>query len=52
MTLTGDVRITNGQNQFNGERAEVNVATGVSTLQGGGDGKVKSLIMPSSDGTQ
>jgi lipopolysaccharide export system protein LptA len=50
MTLTGDVRITNGQNQFNGERAEVNVATGVSTLQG--DGKVKSLIMPSSDGTQ
>jgi lipopolysaccharide export system protein LptA len=52
MTLTGDVRITNGQNQFNGERAEVNVATGVSTLQGGGDGKVKSLIMPSSDGSQ
>jgi lipopolysaccharide export system protein LptA len=50
MTLTGDVRITNGQNQFNGERAEVNVATGVSTLTGGGDGKVKSLIMPSSSG--
>jgi lipopolysaccharide export system protein LptA len=52
MTLTGDVRITNGQNQFNGERAEVNVATGVSTLQGGGDGKVKSLIMPSAGSTQ
>jgi len=51
MTLTGDVRITNGQNQFNGERAEVNVATGVSTLTGGGDGKVKSLIMPSSSGS-
>jgi lipopolysaccharide export system protein LptA len=52
MTLTGDVRITNGQNQFNGEQAEVNVATGVSTLRGGGDGKVKSLIMPTSSGTQ
>jgi lipopolysaccharide export system protein LptA len=52
MTLTGDVRITNGDNQFNGESAEVNVATGVSTLRGGGDGKVKSLIMPASSGSQ
>lgn len=52
MTLTDDVRITQGDNQFNGERAEVNVATGVSTLQAGSDGKVKSLIMPSSGGTQ
>jgi lipopolysaccharide export system protein LptA len=52
MTLTDDVRITQGENQFNGERAEVNVATGVSTLQAGSDGKVKSLIMPSSGGTQ
>jgi len=51
MTLIGDVRITNGQNQFNGERAEVNVATGVSTLHGNGDGKVKSLIMPAAAGT-
>jgi lipopolysaccharide export system protein LptA len=52
MTLTDDVRITQGENQFNGERAEVNVATGVSTLQAGSNGKVKSLIMPSSGGTQ
>jgi len=51
MTLTGDVRITNGDNQFNGDSAEVNVATGVSTLRGDGDGKVKSLIMPASSGT-
>lgn len=51
MTLTGDVRITNGQNQFNGEYAEVNVTTGVSTLRGGGDGKVKSLIMPAASGS-
>jgi lipopolysaccharide export system protein LptA len=52
MTLSGDVRITNGQNQFNGENAEINVATGVSTLTGGSDGKVKSLIMPASSGSQ
>src|SRR5262245_23897795 len=51
MTLTGDVRITNGQNQFNGESAEVNVATGVSTLRAGSDGKVKSLIMPAAAGS-
>jgi lipopolysaccharide export system protein LptA len=50
ITLTGDVKITNGQNQFNGEYAEMDVNTGVSRLLGspGGTGKVKSLIMPSS----
>jgi len=50
MTLTGDVKVTNGQNQFNGEFAELNVQTGVSRLVGApaGSGKVKSLIMPSS----
>ncbi len=34
--LTGNVRITRGQNQLNGERAEVNMNTGVSKLTGGG----------------
>jgi lipopolysaccharide export system protein LptA len=50
MTLSGDVKVTNAGNQFNGEYAEVNVKTGVSRLLGnpGGTGKVKSLIMPSS----
>ncbi|HTO80719.1 MAG TPA: LptA/OstA family protein [Methylomirabilota bacterium] len=50
MTLTGNVKVTNGQNQFNGEHAEVDVKSGVSRLVGGSDGtgKVKSLIMPSS----
>jgi lipopolysaccharide export system protein LptA len=50
ITLTGDVKITNGQNQFNGEYAEMDVNTGVSRLLGspGGTGKVKSLVMPSS----
>jgi len=53
MTLTGNVKVTNGQNQFNGEFAEVNVQTGVSRLSGGsnGSGKVKSLILPSSSST-
>jgi lipopolysaccharide export system protein LptA len=51
MTLAGDVRITSGDNQFNGEFAEVNVATGVSRLLGGGDGRVQSLIAPSAGET-
>jgi lipopolysaccharide export system protein LptA len=50
MTLSGNVKVTNGQNQFNGEYAEVNTETGVSRLLGAtnGSGKVKSLILPSS----
>lgn len=54
MTLSGDVKVTNAGNQFNGEFAEVNVKTGVSRLLGGasGSGKVKSLIMPSSEPSQ
>lgn len=54
MTLSGNVKVTNGGNQFNGEYAEVNVKTGVSRLLGtpGGTGKVKSLIMPSSQPAQ
>ncbi|MGH6960638.1 MAG: LptA/OstA family protein [Dongiaceae bacterium] len=52
MTLNGDVKITNGQNQFNGEVAEVNFDTGISKLLGSpsGTGRVKSLIMPSASG--
>jgi lipopolysaccharide export system protein LptA len=54
MTLSGNVKVTNGGNQFNGEFAEVNVRTGVSRLLGSasGSGKVKSLIMPSSEPSQ
>jgi lipopolysaccharide export system protein LptA len=54
MTLSGDVKVTNAGNQFNGEFAEVNVKTGVSRLLGSADGsgKVKSLIMPSSEPSQ
>jgi lipopolysaccharide export system protein LptA len=54
MTLSGNVKVTNAGNQFNGEYAEVNVKTGVSRLLGNpsGTGKVKSLIMPSSQPAQ
>lgn len=57
-TLTGDVRLTRGDNQLNGDRAEVNMKTGVSKLLAG-DGRpvagqtnpaqgrrVRVLIMP------
>jgi lipopolysaccharide export system protein LptA len=54
MTLSGNVKVTNAGNQFNGEYAEVNVKTGVSRLLGSasGSGTVKSLIMPSSQPPQ
>ncbi|MDE1149292.1 MAG: LptA/OstA family protein [Azospirillaceae bacterium] len=47
--LTGDVKLTQGQNQVNGHRAEVNNATGVSrmlpddTVKGG---RVHSVLVP------
>jgi lipopolysaccharide export system protein LptA len=52
-TLTGGVKITRGQNQLNGERAEVNLRTGVSRLMGNPsasgaatEGRVHTLIIP------
>ncbi len=47
VTLCGDVKITRGNNQLNGECAVVNMLTGRSTLQGKSSGdKVKGLILP------
>ena len=48
-TLQGDVKITRGDNQLNGEFAEVDFNTGISRLFGNqdGDGRVGGLIMPS-----
>lgn len=48
-TLQGDVKITRGENQLNGEFAEVDLNTGISRLSGGpsGDGRVGGLILPS-----
>lgn len=47
-TLSGDVRLTRGQNQLNGDFAEVNLDTGVSRLlaQPGSDGRVQGIFTP------
>ncbi|MEE8283950.1 MAG: LptA/OstA family protein [Alphaproteobacteria bacterium] len=49
--LWGKVRITRGQNQFNGERAIINFKTGISRILAGKGGKdkppVRVLIVPS-----
>jgi len=59
-TLTGNVRLTRGDNQLNGERAEVNMKTGISKLLAGErpvsgttkpgeppkSGRVRVLLMP------
>lgn len=47
-TLSGDVRITRGENQLNGERAVVNLETGISRLLSGSGagGRVKGLFNP------
>lgn len=53
-TLTGAVKVTRGDNQLNGEYAEVNMITGVSRLMGAvpgraGTTRVRSLLVPGSD---
>ena len=47
-TLRGDVKITRGDNQLNGEMAELNLNTGVSRIlaQNGGKQRVKGLFRP------
>jgi len=47
-TLEGDVRVTRGENQLNGERAVVNLKTGVSRMLPGSKagGRVKGLFTP------
>lgn len=47
-TLTGNVRITRGQNILEGQRAEVNLATNVSRMFGAGDssGRVRGIFYP------
>lgn len=41
--LDGNVRITRGQNQLNGNQAEVDLKTGISSLKGG---RVSGLLVP------
>jgi lipopolysaccharide export system protein LptA len=45
-TLVGSVKISRGQNQLNGERAEVDLNTGKSRLLSGPDGPVRGIIVP------
>ncbi|RED46199.1 LptA/OstA family protein [Aestuariispira insulae] len=45
-TVCGDVKITRGENQLNGECAEVNMATGRSRIVGGA-GRVTGLLLNS-----
>lgn len=45
-TVCGNVKITRGDSQLNGECAQVNMKTGRSELKGGA-GKVKGLLFPS-----
>ncbi|MDH3233291.1 MAG: hypothetical protein OEQ29_07175 [Alphaproteobacteria bacterium] len=49
--LVGSVRLTRGDNQLNGDRAEVNLKTGVSRLLAtrGRDGRVRVLVVPGGD---
>lgn len=45
-TLTGNVRISRGRNQLNGEKAVVDMKSGVSRLSGGSTGRVRSILFP------
>ncbi len=50
-TLTGGVKVTRGENQLNGEYAEVDLVTGVSKLMAGPPGsasnqRVRGLLLP------
>jgi lipopolysaccharide export system protein LptA len=45
--LTGAVKVTRGKNQLNGDRAEVNMKTGVSRLLASAGERVHTLITPS-----
>ena len=44
--LVGQVRITRGQNQLNGDEAVVNMRTGISTLRRVPGNRVRGLVVP------
>ncbi len=45
-TLTGNVKLTRGDNQLNGARAEINFKTGVSRLLGRSGKRVHIILVP------
>lgn len=53
--LTGDVKITRGRNQLNGNAAEVDLETGISRILSGpegGKGRVRGLFVPGQEAGQ
>jgi lipopolysaccharide export system protein LptA len=44
--LAGNVRVTRGQNQLDGQEAEVNMKTGIARLLRGNTGRVTGLVVP------
>ena len=44
--LAGNVRITRGQNQLDGQEADVNMKTGIAHLLRGDAGRVTGLVVP------
>lgn len=50
--LAGNVHITRGQNQLNGQEAEVNMKTGIARLLRGGDTRVTGLVVPNDASNQ
>lgn len=47
-TLSGDVQLSRGDNQLNGDHAEVDLASGISRLTSGppGEGPIRALLVP------
>ena len=50
--LSGDVRITRGQNQINGSEADVDMKTGIAHLVAGPTGRVQGLVLPNDPSNQ
>jgi lipopolysaccharide export system protein LptA len=46
VVLRGSVKITRGEDQLNGDAAEVNLNTGISRLLSGGTGQVRGIFQP------
>ena len=44
--LAGNVRLTRGQNQLNGDEALVNMRTGISTMTRNPGGRIQGLVVP------
>ena len=45
-TLTGNVQVTRGKNKLSGDKAIVNLATGVSKIIGGKSARVRTILYP------